>query len=55
MKATIWKAVFAAMSPSPVFAAIAEFAELRVEQQRKSAAHAEPTTPTAFPSSRGRG
>jgi hypothetical protein len=32
MKATSWKAVFAAMNPSPVFEAIAEFAYLRTEQ-----------------------
>ena len=34
MKASTWKAVFAAMSPSPVFQAISEFAELRVNEQR---------------------
>jgi len=34
MKATTWKAVFAALSPSPVFEAIAEFAELRTDQRR---------------------
>ena len=34
MKATTWKAVFATMSPSPVFEAIAEFAELRADHRR---------------------
>jgi hypothetical protein len=33
MKATTWKAVFAAISPSPVFQAIAEFAKLRADQR----------------------
>jgi hypothetical protein len=36
MKATTWKAVFAAISPSPVFQAIAEFAELRADQRRRA-------------------
>jgi hypothetical protein len=31
-----WKAVFAALSPSTVFEAIAEFAELRADQRRRS-------------------
>jgi hypothetical protein len=35
MKADTWKAVFAAMSPSPVFQALAELAELRVTRQRR--------------------
>jgi hypothetical protein len=35
MKATTWKAVFASMSPSPVFEAIAEFAEVRTDQRRR--------------------
>ena len=34
MKPTTWKAVFAAMSPSPVFQAISEFAERRVNERR---------------------
>lgn len=34
MKVTIWKAVFAAMNPSPLFESIAEFAELRADLQR---------------------
>jgi hypothetical protein len=34
MKATTRKAVFAAMSPSPVFEAIAEFAELQADHRR---------------------
>ena len=36
MKALIWKAVFAAISPSPVFQSIAEFAELRADQQLRA-------------------
>jgi len=36
MKATTRKAVFAALSPSPVFEAIAEFAELRTDQRRRA-------------------
>jgi hypothetical protein len=36
MKATIWKSVFAAMSPSPVFEAIAEFAELGADQRLRA-------------------
>lgn len=36
MKATIWRAVFAAMSPSPVFEAIAEFAELKADRQLRA-------------------
>jgi hypothetical protein len=36
MRATTWKAVFAALSPSTVFEAIAEFAELRADQRRRS-------------------
>ena len=38
MKATTWKAVFATMSPSPVFEAIAEFAELRADHRRAALA-----------------
>jgi hypothetical protein len=34
MKASTWKAVFAAMNPSPVFEAVAQFAELKSRQQR---------------------
>jgi hypothetical protein len=36
MKADTWKAVLAAMSPSPVFQAIAELAELRVDHRRRA-------------------
>jgi hypothetical protein len=36
MKADTWKAVFAAMSPSPVFQAIAELAEQRVDHRRSA-------------------
>lgn len=36
MKTSTWKAIAAAMSPSPVFSAIAEFAELRVDQRRRA-------------------
>jgi hypothetical protein len=36
MKAITWKAVFAAMSPSPLFEAVANFAELRVDQRRRT-------------------
>jgi glutamine synthetase adenylyltransferase len=36
MKTTTWKAVFAAMSPSPVFEAISEFAEQRVDERRRA-------------------
>ena len=36
MKASIWKAVFAAISPSPVFQSIAEFVELRADQQLRA-------------------
>jgi hypothetical protein len=36
MRTVTWKAVFAAMSPSPVFQAVAEFAELRVDQRRRA-------------------
>jgi hypothetical protein len=36
MKAATWKAVFAAMSPSPVFEAVAEFAEAMVDQRRRA-------------------
>jgi hypothetical protein len=36
MKAATWKAVFAAMSPSPVFQAVAEFAEARADLHRRA-------------------
>jgi hypothetical protein len=36
MKAATWKAVFAAMSPSPVFEAVATFAEAMVDQRRRT-------------------
>jgi len=36
MKAATLKAVFAAVNPSPVFEATAEFAEVMVDQRRKS-------------------
>jgi hypothetical protein len=36
MKATIWKSVFAAMSPSPMFEAIAEFAERRADERLRA-------------------
>ena len=36
MKAAIWRSVFAAMSPSPVFEAIAEFAELGADQRLRA-------------------
>jgi hypothetical protein len=36
MKADTWKAVFAAMSPSPVFQAMAELAELWVDHRRSA-------------------
>jgi hypothetical protein len=36
MRATIWKAVFAAMNPSPILEAIAEFAELRADQHLRT-------------------
>jgi hypothetical protein len=34
MEAVIWKAVFAALSPSPVFEVIAQFAQARADQRR---------------------
>jgi hypothetical protein len=34
MKAVVWKAVFAALSPSPVFEVIAQFAQARADQRR---------------------
>jgi hypothetical protein len=36
MKAVTWKAVFAAMSPSPVFEAVAEFAEVMADEGRSA-------------------
>ena len=37
MKAAIWEAVFAALSPSPVLVAVAEFAKARVDQKQSAA------------------
>jgi hypothetical protein len=36
MKAVTWKTVFAAMNPSPVFEAVAEFAEVMADQRRSA-------------------
>jgi hypothetical protein len=50
MKAATWKAVFAAMSPSPVFEAVAEFAEVIVQmdsEQSRSRKH--PAGPRRLP------
>jgi hypothetical protein len=53
MKATTWKAVFASMSPSPVFEAVAEFAELMADQRQR--AHLKQTKLNAVPWSLGTG
>ena len=36
MKITIWKTVFGAINPSPLFEAIAEFAQLKVDLQQRA-------------------
>ena len=36
MKVISWKAAFATMNPSPVFAAVTEFAEAIVDQRRRT-------------------
>jgi hypothetical protein len=48
MKATTWKAVFAAMNPSPVFETIAEFAELRADHRFNCAPGANRRRPWLF-------
>ena len=36
MKITTWKAVFVAMNPSPLYEAISECAQLRVDRRRRA-------------------
>lgn len=51
MKAATWKAVFAAMSPSPVFEAVAEFAEVIVQMDSEQSRSRKQSTTTTLPGS----
>jgi hypothetical protein len=52
-KAAIWDAVFAAMNPSPIFVAVAEFAQTRVEDHQRRAATRKIEQTRRFPWSGG--
>ena len=51
MKAVTWKVVFAAMSPSPVFEAVAEFAEVIVHMDSEQSRSRKQSTTTTLPGS----